>query len=880
MFNLRAFPFWGSEFSGFNPHPFKDFAAECGKRHKGQKRNTSRPLGLVFVPVLAGCFLFALAGCGANYTVTSAGIGSFQASTSSVEFGSVTVGQTANSSFTLVNQGSTDIQVSALKMTGNDFNVSNTTTLPISVSANGGTYTVPLQFQPKASGDSTGQLMVTSTSSSSPSLKIKLHGKGTAQSSGGSTGPVLSSFSCAQNSITGAGSDACTVSLSAAPGTGGVAVSLSSNNTAVTVPSTVTVAAGATSAGFTATVAAVTSAQSATLGASAGGTNQTFTIGLGASVSGSPGSPALQLSTTSLSFGSVVLNTSSASQSVTLTSSGTAPLTINSASLSGAGFRVSGMSFPATLNPGQTASLTVVFTPTTTGTASGSITLSDNASPSSATITLSGTGQTAAGLLSGVTCSQGSFTGAGSDACTVSLSAAAGTGGLSVSLSSSNSAVTVPGSVTVPAGAASAGFTATVTSVTTAQSATLTAAAGGISKTYAISLGAAVPALTLSASSLNFGGVALNTTSTQSITLTSSGTAALIINSATLSGTGFSMSGASFPVTLNPGQTATLTVSFKPTASGSASGSISLSDNANPSSATVSLSGSGQAAAGVLSGVTCSQGTMTGAGSDACTVSLSAAAGTGGLAVTLSSSSSAVTVPGSVTVPAGATSAAFTASVTSVTTAQSATITAAAGGVTKTYAISLGAALPTLTISASSVSFGNVNLNTPATQSVILTSSGTAPLTVSAGSVTGSGFSTSGLTFPLTLNPGQTATLYVQFDPTTAGAASGTITLTSNSSSGNAATIGLSGTGTTVSYQVDLTWSAPTNSTDPVAGYNVYRATGTSTSYQNLNSTVNVPTTYNDLTVQSGTSYSYYVESVDAQGTQSNPSNTYTVSIP
>jgi fibronectin type 3 domain-containing protein len=129
------------------------------------------------------------------------------------------------------------------------------------------------------------------------------------------------------------------------------------------------------------------------------------------------------------------------------------------------------------------------------------------------------------------------------------------------------------------------------------------------------------------------------------------------------------------------------------------------------------------------------------------------------------------------------------------------------------------------------------------------------------------------------LNPGQTATLYIQFDPTSAGAATGTVTLTSNASP-STATIGLSGTGQTVSYRVDLTWNAPTDSTDPVAGYNIYRATGTNSSYQLMNSSVDSTTTYTDTTVQNGTSYTYYVESVDASGNQSSPSNTFTASVP
>ena len=74
------------------------------------------------------------------------------------------------------------------------------------------------------------------------------------------------------------------------------------------------------------------------------------------------------------------------------------------------------------------------------------------------------------------------------------------------------------------------------------------------------------------------------------VTLTSTGTAPVTINSAALSGTGFTMSGATFPVTLNPGQTVTLSVQFEPTVTGAASGQLTIqSDSSTNSTAIVNL---------------------------------------------------------------------------------------------------------------------------------------------------------------------------------------------------------------------------------------------------------------------------------------------------
>src|SRR6185437_12319362 len=86
------------------------------------------------------------------------------------------------------------------------------------------------------------------------------------------------------------------------------------------------------------------------------------------------------------------------------------------------------------------------------------------------------TGSTSA-VLTSLNCATASYSSAGTDSCAVTLSAAAPSGGISISVSSNNAAVAVPGGVTVPAGATSAAFSVTVGSVATTQSATITATA-------------------------------------------------------------------------------------------------------------------------------------------------------------------------------------------------------------------------------------------------------------------------------------------------------------------------------------------------------------------------------------------------------------------
>ncbi|HLY42718.1 MAG TPA: choice-of-anchor D domain-containing protein [Terracidiphilus sp.] len=386
-----------------------------------------------------------------------------------------------------------------------------------------------------------------------------------------------------------------------------------------------------------------------------------------------------------------------------------------------------------------------------------------------------------------------------------------------------------------------------------------------------------VATLSVSSKTVNFGNVVSGQTAIQSITLSASGRSAVTISSLSISGSLFTASGIATPLMLNPGQSATLTLHFYAQGTGQYTGVLTIASNSSAGNITVNMSGNGVAASGVLSGLSCSTSSFAGAGTDACTVILNAAAGSGGLAVNLSSNDSAVAVPASVTVPSGTSSASFNATVSAVTSAQTATLTASSGGITETFAVQLSVATAILSVNATSISFGSVVINTPATQTLTLKSTGASAVTVSAASISGAGFSVSGQTFPLTLNAGQSASLYVQFDPASAGSASGSLTITSNASGGSKTVISLSGTG--LPHEINLGWSAPGGS-DPIAGYNVYRAVSGSNSYERLNSALNATTAYSDTTAQSSVNYEYYVTSVDKSGMESTPSNYASVSVP
>lgn len=276
-----------------------------------------------------------------------------------------------------------------------------------------------------------------------------------------------------------------------------------------------------------------------------------------------------------------------------------------------------------------------------------------------------------------------------------------------------------------------------------------------------------------------------------------------------------------------------------------------------------------------LDRISCVTKTYSSAGTDTCRAFLTST-NSQHVYIALSSNNPAVTVPSSITVSLNAGSKGFTATVGKVSTAQTAVITAKLNGISKSFSISLTPSTTSggaqMSINATSISFGSDVLNTPIAQSVTVTSTGTKALTVNSATVTGTGFSLSSAKLPATLNPGQSLTLQLQFDPLTAGSFTGQLVVASSAST---STIPLFGTGTP--HQVELSWFAPTT---PVVGYNVYRAASGSTSYSRLNSSLDAASVYTDGTVKSGTSYDYVVKSVNSAGTESSPSNKISVKIP
>jgi hypothetical protein len=181
-----------------------------------------------------------------------------------------------------------------------------------------------------------------------------------------------------------------------------------------------------------------------------------------------------------------------------------------------------------------------------------------------------------------------------------------------------------------------------------------------------------------------------------------------------------------------------------------------------------------------------------------------------------------------------------------------------------------------LSVSPSSLSFGTVNVGSNGQLGASLLATGET-VTVTAATVSNAEFSLTGLSFPLTLQAGQTAPFTVTFTPQQSGVASGTLTFTNSTNSPTVVSLTGTGNNPPPPPSVTLSWDG---SGSPVNGYNVFRGTASGGPYSQINSSL-VPTTYfDDTTVSAGMTYYYVTTAVNSAGQQSIYSNQVTAIIP
>ena len=203
-------------------------------------------------------------------------------------------------------------------------------------------------------------------------------------------------------------------------------------------------------------------------------------------------------------------------------------------------------------------------------------------------------------------------------------------------INSSNQAVTW--SVTAGTVSSSGLLTAPVVSKDTTITLTATSVADNTKSASAtITLTFAASTLSANPASLAFGSIQVGRSANLSEALTNTGSSSITISQANMSGTAFSTSGLTLPVTLTSNQSVTFTITFAPAAAGSLSGSLAVISNASNSPLSIPLSGTGTAQGQLsVSPATLSFGTVTVGASASLSGSLTAT----GASVTVTSASS------------------------------------------------------------------------------------------------------------------------------------------------------------------------------------------------------------------------------------------------
>lgn len=330
------------------------------------------------------------------------------------------------------------------------------------------------------------------------------------------------------------------------------------------------------------------------------------------------GSPAIALSPGTLTFAAQTLATTSAAQTVTVSNTGTAVLTLSGLTFGGtasAEFARAGTCQVGTnIAVGGNCSVTVTFTPAVAGARNATLTISHNASGGTSTVSLAGTGALAPAVAS-VTPSALSFTQTLNTTSIAQAVTVRNTGGQpltlgAIGIAGANAAefmigaASTCGAGTVVNGGSNCTLQVTFRpTVAGARSAQLSIAHNATASPAIVALngtGTATPqpAVSVSVTTLSFGTISVGQKSAaQAATLTNSGQAPLTLASLTLGGASssdFALAGdCASGATIAPGGTCTMQLTFAPTAVGARSGTLTVASNASNGNPIVTLSGSG-----------------------------------------------------------------------------------------------------------------------------------------------------------------------------------------------------------------------------------------------------------------------------------------------
>src|SRR3989441_57213 len=560
--------------------------------------------------------------------------------------------------------------------------------------------------------------------------------------------------------------------------------------------------------------------------------------------------PAVTLAPTTLAFGTQRLSTTSPAQTVTLTNSGTATLSITSIALAGSNpgdFAVAGSGvapFPLAGGPvaaSASCAFTVTFTPAATGGRAATVTITDDAAGSPQWVARTGTGVPPPTATLSATSSVFGNQRVGTTSAAQNLTLT-NNGGTPLNLTS----ITITGAQaadfafaagnTCPTGAGSVapGASCTISisftpAATGARTATVTITDDAASSPQSVSLAGMgiAPAVTLAPTNLAFGDQRLSTTSpVQTVTLTNSGTATLSITSITLAGLNpgdFAIAAGTTctnGATVVAGASCLLNLTFTPTAASARTATVTITDDAAGSPQAVSLTATGvtpptatlsatsSAFGNQRVGTTSAAQNLTLTNNGGTPLNLTSITITGAQAADFAFAAGNTCPTGAGSVAPGASctiSISFTPAATGARTA-TVTITDDAPGSPQSVSLAGMGIAPAATLAPTDLPFPPHRLSsTSPAQTLTLTNSGTATLSITSIALAGShprDFAVAVFFLMIrrpprsTLFPYTTLFRSISFTPAATGARTATVTITDDAP-GSPQSVSLTGTGVT-----------------------------------------------------------------------------------
>ena len=725
------------------------------------------------------------------------------ASPPSVSFGDQRVATTGARSIVVSNPGTATLTISSITSSSGVF--ANTDPVPI-ILAPGASATLGVSFTPPAATNFAGTLTIQSDAAASPTI-VPLSGRGVEPIA--SVDPSSLVFA---NRRVGTTSPTKPVTLT---NTGTSALTIASISVAppflATAPATPFVLAPGTSATvqvrFAPTAAGLASSALTIISDAAASPTVVPCSGTGIE-------PVISASTVSLAFGNVRTGTTSTGQTITLTNVGTASLLI-SAATAPPSFTLTSPPLPRSVLPGASATFTVKFAPTADGPAGGNVVITSDAASSPTVVAVAGTGVSPAIAVSPASHDFGDVL-AGSTSAPVGVSIQnPGTDPLTVT------AVTVAapfarGPITLPATVAPGGSLAfDVTFAPTTRSlaigAVVIASDAGAASVGLTGRGVA-PLIAASLDPVDFGTVAIATTSTLVLELSNPGDAPLAISTLAFSGTGagdFAFTSApALPAILAPGASLVLSIDFTPSDHGARTAQlIASSDALGTPALAVGLVGAGAGPRVALDPPALDFGpanvTVTTAprsveisntGESPLVVSSIVLGGANAADFAVTASLPLTLAPGE----ASDVELTFTASAVGARTATATVVTTDPLAPTAVVTLAGTGESPVLAVSPAALPFGEVRVGQSKVLPFTVTNTGTGPLTITTFALAGpdaAQLALAPVTLPLVLAPSASRVVSVTFSPTILGSVAATIDLLSDDPVTGTVAVPVTGTG-------------------------------------------------------------------------------------